>query len=70
MLKENLKVISLVIAKPNRSHFTATENGYGKRTDMEEYRLTGRGGQGVISIQVSEAMVKWLAHFMWSLRMK
>ena len=28
--------------------------GYGKRTDIEEYRITGRGGQGVISIQVNE----------------
>ena len=33
---------------------TATEFGYGKRTEIEEYRITGRGGQGVISIQVSE----------------
>ncbi len=33
---------------------TATENGYGKRTALAEYRLSGRGGQGVISIQVNE----------------
>ena len=31
-----------------------TENGYGKRTPIDDYRITGRGGQGVISIQVSE----------------
>ncbi|WP_042645444.1 DNA gyrase C-terminal beta-propeller domain-containing protein, partial [Legionella pneumophila] len=33
---------------------TATENGYGKRTHIDEYRVSGRGGQGVISIQVTE----------------
>ena len=47
-------VISLVVAKPEGTILTATEFGYGKRTDVEEYRVTGRGGQGVISIQVSE----------------
>ena len=31
-----------------------TANGYGKRTIVEDYRTTGRGGQGVISIQVNE----------------
>jgi DNA gyrase subunit A len=48
------KVISLMAAKPGGSILTATENGYGKRTPLEEYRVSGRGGQGVISIQVSE----------------
>ncbi|MDX1454069.1 MAG: DNA gyrase subunit A [Gammaproteobacteria bacterium] len=33
---------------------TATENGYGKRTSIEEYNTQGRGGQGVISIQANE----------------
>lgn len=32
---------------------TATENGYGKRTPVEEYSTQGRGGQGVISIQAN-----------------
>jgi len=31
-----------------------TENGYGKRSPVDEYRLIGRGGQGVVSIQTSE----------------
>lgn len=48
------RVIALIIAKPDGSILTATENGYGKRTSIEEYRCTGRGGQGVISIQVNE----------------
>ena len=53
-LTEDQSVISLVVAKPDGTILTATEFGYGKRTNIEEYRVTGRGGQGVISIQVNE----------------
>lgn len=53
-LAENQLVISLVVAKPEGTILTATENGYGKRTEVEEYRISGRGAQGVISIQTSE----------------
>lgn len=53
-LKAGQKVISLLVAQQGGAILTATENGYGKRTAIEEYRTTGRGGQGVISIQVSE----------------
>jgi DNA gyrase subunit A len=31
-----------------------TANGYGKRTDLEEYRLQSRGGSGIINIQTSD----------------
>ncbi|MBT6427946.1 MAG: DNA gyrase subunit A, partial [Rhodospirillaceae bacterium] len=31
-----------------------TENGYGKRTSAYEYRVTGRGGQGIINIEASD----------------
>lgn len=48
-------VISLVVVHDDEGTIlTATEFGYGKRTRMDEYRITGRGGQGVISIQVNE----------------
>lgn len=53
-LADSQSVISLVVAKPEGTILTATEHGYGKRTDVEEYRTSGRGGQGVISIQVTE----------------
>jgi DNA gyrase subunit A len=33
---------------------TATENGYGKRTPVEDFPVQGRGGQGVIAIQTSD----------------
>ena len=53
-LKDDQSVISLIVANAGGTILTATEFGYGKRTDVEEYRVTGRGGQGVISIQVTE----------------
>jgi DNA gyrase subunit A len=34
--------------------FTVTENGYGKRTSIDEYPLQRRGGKGVITIKTSE----------------
>src|SRR2546430_8800316 len=33
---------------------SVTENGYGKRTPADEYRLQGRGGAGVINVQTTE----------------
>lgn len=53
-LNEGQSVISLVVAQSEGAILTATEFGYGKRTAVDEYRVTGRGGQGVISIQVNE----------------
>lgn len=53
-LPENHKVMSLIIAKEGGAVLTATQNGYGKRTPVEDYRITARGTQGVISIKVNE----------------
>jgi DNA gyrase subunit A len=52
-LQANQKVVSLIVAKEG-DILTVTENGYGKRTALEEYRVSGRGVQGVISIHVNE----------------
>lgn len=52
-LQEGQKVVSLIVSREG-DILTATENGYGKRTALDEYRISGRGGQGVISIQVTE----------------
>jgi DNA gyrase subunit A len=46
-------VISMIIASDSPV-LTATANGYGKRTLADDYPVYGRGGQGVIAIQVSE----------------
>jgi DNA gyrase subunit A len=52
-LAGDAKVISLIIADEG-CVLTATENGYGKRTAVDQYPRHGRGGQGVISIQCNE----------------
>ena len=52
-LQKDQQVVSMIVAQQG-DILTATENGYGKRTPLAEYRLSGRGGQGVISIQVNE----------------
>ncbi len=53
-LEEKQRVISLIVVDPTAAVLTATENGYGKRTAIEEFPVKGRGGLGVISIQTSE----------------
>jgi DNA gyrase subunit A len=54
-LGEGQRVISMLVAADDTcSVLTATENGYGKRTPLTEFRQTGRGGQGVIAIYTTE----------------
>jgi DNA gyrase subunit A len=49
------RVISLLIAQnENETVLVATENGYGKRTALRDFRLSGRGTQGVKAIATSE----------------
>ncbi|GIK33986.1 MAG: DNA gyrase subunit A [Gammaproteobacteria bacterium] len=52
-LGEGHEVIALMIVADG-TILTATENGFGKRTRVDEFPLQGRGGQGVIGIQTSE----------------
>ncbi|NOT12672.1 MAG: DNA gyrase subunit A [Methylococcaceae bacterium] len=51
-LQEGQKVISLIIATEG-TVLNITENGYGKRTRLEEFTCHKRGGQGLIAIQTS-----------------
>jgi DNA gyrase subunit A len=54
-LTENQQVLSLLIASSEeQSVLVATENGFGKRTVLSEFRKSGRGTQGVKAIQVSD----------------
>ena len=55
------KVVSLVIPKNGGEILTATQNGYGKRTKLEEYPTKSRNTKGVISIKVSERNGKVVA---------
>ena len=52
-LKDGQRVISMILASEHPV-LTATENGYGKRTATGDYPVYGRGGQGVIAIQVTD----------------
>jgi len=53
-LNEGGKVVSLIVPNETGHILTTTENGYGKRTPLEDYSSKSRATQGVISIKVSE----------------
>ncbi len=54
-IKSQDEVISLIAVKSDEGEILfATENGYGKRTQVSGFSVQGRGGQGVISIKTSE----------------
>jgi DNA gyrase subunit A len=50
----NDEVVSIAVARDDETLLTASEKGYGKRTPAAEYRLTHRGGKGVITMDVTE----------------
>jgi DNA gyrase subunit A len=53
-LAKGQHVISLMIAREDARVLTATENGFGKCTPVDDYPVKGRGGMGVISISTNE----------------
>ncbi|MDA8898739.1 DNA gyrase subunit A [Porticoccaceae bacterium] len=53
-LPEGHSVISMVIPEDDGLLLTVCQNGYGKRTKIEEFPTKGRGGKGMIAIQASE----------------
>ena len=51
------EVIGMVCVNPNKESATilvVSEKGYGKRTDLDDYRVTGRGGKGVKTLSITE----------------
>jgi DNA gyrase subunit A len=61
-LEDGQQVIALLVAGgENQSVLTATENGFGKRTPIDEYTRHGRGTKGMIAIQTSERNGKVVA---------
>ena len=61
-LEDGQQVISLLVAgDESQSVLTATENGFGKRTNIAEYTRHGRGTKGMIAIQQSERNGKVVA---------
>jgi len=53
-LRGDDRVVALVATGEDASLLTVCENGYGKRTQVAEYRKTRRGGKGVINIKVTQ----------------
>ncbi len=55
-LEDNDEVIGMIIAEDvaNESVLVVSDKGYGKRTAVEDYRITNRGGKGVITLNVTE----------------
>jgi len=52
---ETARVVGMVTtSNPNATILVVSQNGYGKRTDLEDYRLTNRGGKGVTTLKVTE----------------
>lgn len=51
---EDYVIGMLAIDNPNDNIMVVSENGFGKRSDLEEYRTTHRGGKGVKTIQITE----------------
>ena len=53
-LREDDEVVAMEVVREGGTLLTVAQNGYGKRTELEEYRLQSRGGVGIINIQTSE----------------
>ena len=54
-LAENDFVIGLVaVIRPSATILVVTQNGFGKRSDLADYRVTNRGGKGVITVKTSD----------------
>ncbi len=51
---EDDHLVGMEVLSHGQTLFTATENGYGKRTLIDEYPVQKRGGKGVITIKTSE----------------
>jgi len=52
---EDDEVVAMVVLQRNDSTLLAiTQNGFGKRSPIEDYRITGRGGKGVITIKATD----------------
>ncbi|WP_286694885.1 DNA gyrase subunit A [Spongiibacter sp. UBA1325] len=53
-MDEDQQVIAMIIPKPGGRVLTVSENGYGKRTDVEDFPCKGRGNRGVIAMTMSD----------------
>jgi len=52
--KEDYVIGMVCASEPNATLLVVSEKGYGKRSDLDEYRITNRGGKGVKAMNVTE----------------
>ena len=62
-LEEGDEVVGMICVEPDSKQdvLVLSENGYGKRTDLDEYRITNRGGKGVKTINITEKTGKLIS---------
>ena len=62
-IEDDNEVIGMIAIEPESQEdvLVLSENGYGKRTDLDEYRITNRGGKGVKTINVTEKTGKLIS---------
>ncbi|MFQ5806823.1 MAG: DNA gyrase subunit A [Phycisphaerae bacterium] len=53
-LKRGDGVVDMAVIRPGMSLLTVCERGFGKRTEIDAYRLTRRGGKGVINVRITQ----------------
>ena len=62
-IEEGDEVVGMICIEPDSKQdvLVLSENGYGKRTDLDEYRITNRGGKGVKTINITEKTGKLIS---------
>ena len=62
-LEEGDEAVGMICVEPDSGQdvLVLSENGYGKRTDLDEYRITNRGGKGVKTINITEKTGKLIS---------
>ena len=62
-LDEGDEVVGMICIEPDSKQdvLVLSENGYGKRTDLDEYRITNRGGKGVKTINITDKTGKLIS---------
>ena len=53
-LRDDDSAVAMEVLRPGGTILSVTEQGYGKRTELDEYRIQSRGGVGIINIQTSD----------------
>ncbi len=60
-LSENDYVVGMVVVKREGTLLVVSERGYGKRSSIQDYRVTNRGGKGIITLRVTERIGEMIA---------